>query len=63
MNGNYGVLGSTLIFRNTMSTMMYCEGDIMKVENALSFTRAKFMVGSDTLTITTKKGDVIVWKK
>jgi len=44
-----------LVFRNAFSTMMYCDSDIMGVENAMSFTRAKFMVGSDTLTITTKK--------
>jgi heat shock protein HslJ len=63
MNGGYGVFRDRLMFRRVISTMMYCEGDIMNVENAMNFTWAKFMVGSDTLTITTKKGDVIVWKK
>jgi hypothetical protein len=42
---------------------MYCEGDIMKVENAMSMRRATFIVGSDTLMITTEKGDIVVWKK
>lgn len=63
INGRYGVTLWNLVFRNAFSTMMYCDSDIMEVENAMSFTRAKFMVGSDTLTITTKKWDVIVWKK
>lgn len=63
INGRYGVVLWNLVFRNAFSTMMYCDSDIMGVENAMSFTRAKFMVGSDTLTITTKKWDVIVWKK
>ena len=63
INGQYGTFAGTLIFRKVISTMMYCDGDIMMVENAMNFTRAKFMVGSDSLTITSKKGDIIVWKK
>ena len=63
MSGQYGVTSNVLIFRKVISTMMYCDGDIMLVENALQLTRAKFMVGSTNLTITTKKWDVIVWKK
>lgn len=63
MNGQYGVTSNILIFRKVVSTMMYCDGDIMLVENALHFARAKFMVGANNLTITTKKWDVIVWKK
>lgn len=63
MNGQYGVTSNVLIFRKVVSTMMYCDGDIMLVENALNLTRAKFMVGASNLTITTKKWDVIVWKK
>lgn len=55
INGRYGIVLSTLVFRNAFSTMMYCDGDIMSVENAMNFTRAKFMVGSDILTITTRK--------
>lgn len=63
MNGGYGVFRDRIIFRRVVSTMMYCEWDIMKVENAMAFAHARFMVGSDTLTITTRKGDVIIWKK
>jgi heat shock protein HslJ len=63
MNGAYGAVQDRLIFRQVISTRMYCGGDIMQLEDAMSFTRARFMVGSETLTITTKKGDVIVWKK
>lgn len=63
MSGQYGITSNVLIFRKVISTMMYCDSDIMLVENALQFTRAKFMVGSTNLTITTKKWDVIVWKK
>lgn len=63
MNGRYSATKSRLYFRQTMSTMMYCEGDIMSVEYAMSLSRARYMVGDDTLMILTKKGDTIVWKK
>lgn len=63
LSGQYGVTSNILVFRKVISTMMYCEGDIMSVEYALNFTRSKFMVGSNQLTITTKKWDVIIWKK
>jgi heat shock protein HslJ len=55
MNGQYGVTSNVLVFRKVISTMMYCDGDIMLIENALHFARAKFSVGSTNLTITTKK--------
>lgn len=55
INGQYGTLGGALILRKVMSTRMYCDSDIMKVEDAWSFARAKFMVGSTQLTVTTKK--------
>lgn len=63
INGGYGVFQDRLIFRNTFSTMMYCEGNIMKLENVMQFSRAKFMVGAKFLTITTRDGKVMVWKK
>lgn len=63
INGQYGTFAGALIFRKVISTMMYCEGDIMMVENALNFARARFIVETNNLTITTKKGDVMVWKK
>jgi heat shock protein HslJ len=63
INGQYGTLAGTLMLRKVMSTRMYCDSDIMKVEDAWSFSRAKFMVWSTQLTVTTKQGDVIVWKK
>lgn len=63
LSGQYGVTSNVLIFRKVISTMMYCEGDIMLVEQALNFTRSKFMVWANQLTIKTKKWDVIVWKK
>ena len=44
--------------------MMYCEGDIMKVENAFnSISRAQMSIVGDMLTLTTQKGDIIVWKR
>lgn len=55
LSGQYGVTSNILVFRKVISTMMYCEGDIMSVEYALNFTRSKFIVGSNQLTITTKK--------
>ncbi len=65
LSGQYGTLrGDILIARRVISTKMYCESDIMTVENAMShLTLSRFMVGDTTLTITTRKGDVIVWKK
>lgn len=54
MNGKYVALMDHLFTRQVMSTMMYCEGDIMTVENLLSERGLSFMVGSDTLTITTR---------
>lgn len=64
MNGGYTATQSVLIFRRTISTKMYCEGDIMQVENVLaSMTRGTYMVGESSLTITTKRGDTIIWKK
>lgn len=55
MNGKYVALMDHLFTRQIMSTMMYCEGNIMTVENLMSERGLSFMVGSDTLTITTRK--------
>ncbi len=55
LNGQYGTLAGALIFRKVTSTLMYCDSDIMQVEDALRFARAKFSVGSTILTITTRK--------
>ena len=64
MNGRFWTTQSVMVFKNTMSTMMYCEGDIMNVENALGgMTRGSYMVGDTNLTITTRKGDIITWIK
>ena len=63
VSGSYGVFQDKLTIRNTLSTRMYCEG-IMELEYSLSAPgRHVFMVGSDTLTITTKAGNTIIWKK
>ena len=61
--GNYGVFGDSLLFRSVFSTRMYCEGEFRPVEDKLFLPGARFMVGSDTLTITTKAGDIFIWKK
>ena len=64
INGRYIVTKNTFILRWSMSTMMYCEGDIMKVENAFnSISRAQMSIVGDMLTLTTQKGDIIVWKR
>lgn len=63
INGQYGTFAGALIFRKVISTMMYCDGDIMMVENAMNFARAKFRIDLDNLIITTKSGEVMVWKK
>lgn len=55
INGQYGTFAGSLILRRVISTRMYCDSDIMKVENLWNFSRANFMVGSTHLTVTTKK--------
>jgi heat shock protein HslJ len=65
MGGQYGVIGgSRILFRNVFSTMMYCEGDIMTAESALSRGgMGWFAVGEHTLSIITKKGDVYMYSR
>ena len=63
MSGQYGTISNVLIFRKTIATRMYCDGDIMAVEDAMNFTRAQFLVGESTLVIKTRKWDIISFKK
>jgi len=63
MNGKYVALKDKIITRNIMSTKMYCEGDIMKVENMMSQRGLTYMFGDTELTITTHDGDIMKWKK
>lgn len=64
MNGRYNLtVQDKLITRQVISTMMYCEGDSMQIESLFATSRFDLIVGADTLTLTTKKGDVLVWKK
>jgi hypothetical protein len=42
---------------------MYCDSDIMDVEDAMRFNIGWYMVGDEDLTIKTRHGDTIVWKK
>lgn len=48
-----------------MSTRMYCDNDLMKVETAMDFNNSSYSVSTDgrTLTVTNSHGDVVVWKK
>lgn len=48
-----------------MSTKMYCDSDLMKVEDALDFQNVAFAISNngETLTLTTKAKDSIVWKR
>jgi heat shock protein HslJ len=63
MNGRYSLtIGSRLVTRQVVSTMMYCEG-LMDIEAILGGSRFVTMVGSDTLTMKTKNGDTLIWKK
>ena len=55
LNGQYGTHAGALILRKVIATRMYCDSDIMQVENAWNFSRAQFMVGATNLTVTTKK--------
>ena len=45
------------------STKMYCMTDAMSVENVLQFDNASYVLSENTLTINTRWGNTIVWKK
>lgn len=63
VSGRYHVIGKTLVLRNTISTMMYCDTDIMPVETAIGKANlAKLSLSGTTLTMKTRH-DIIVWKK
>ena len=72
VSGSYSRSGSTIIAPIMMSTMMYCDGQPMTLENAFSLDGATYslralrlMAGSTgptmQLIITTKKGDVFTY--
>lgn len=63
MRGRYTAIGDRINTRGLMSTMMYCEGDIMTIESLLSERVLTYMVGETTLTIETRSGHTIEWKK
>ncbi len=63
--GNYSVSGSTISAPAIASTMMYCEGTSMTLEDAFQLDGASFTILSNsyqsTLKITTKKGDTFTY--
>ncbi len=63
IGGNFGATKDRLFVRNMVSTMMYCDTDIMPVENAMSFTRARYYVGANELKFITNKGDTFIWTR
>jgi heat shock protein HslJ len=63
MRGHFGATQNRIFVRNVVSTMMYCGTDIMPVENAMSFTRARYYVGSNELKFITNKGDTFIWTR
>lgn len=63
MSGRYSAFNNRLIFRNTVATDMYCNSDIMLVENAMMFRQAWYKVTSENLTIVTKNGDTIMFDR
>jgi heat shock protein HslJ len=54
MRGRYTAINDHINTRGLMSTMMYCEGEIMTVESLLSERGLTYMVGETTLTIETR---------
>lgn len=60
--GTYSLKGDTLKTPWLASTMMYCEWDGMTLESALDLDEAKWLIKDSSLTLTTKKGDIIIWK-
>ncbi len=64
LNGQYGVLKNTIFLRKVMATRMYCEGEFMPIESILSISaRLTFTISENTLTLLTKNGDTLVWKR
>jgi heat shock protein HslJ len=72
VSGSYSQSGSTIIAPQMISTMMYCEGQPMTLENAFSLDGATYslralrlMEGATgptmQLIITTKKGDIFTY--
>ena len=71
-SGTYFLSGNTILAPMMMSTLMYCEGQPMTLENAFSLDGATYslralrlMSGSTgptmQLIITTKKGDIFIY--
>lgn len=52
----------TFATRGLASTMMWCESDAMEAEQALNLAGARYALNDGQLTLTTRKGDVLVWK-
>ncbi len=72
MSGSYSLSRNTIMAPMMMSTMMYCEGQPMTLENAFQLNNATYslqalrlMAGSTgptmQLIITTKKGDIFTY--
>lgn len=64
ISGPYKVRGNIIIGPMLMATMRYCDQtDIMPVEDALDLTRVRATIMGDTLTLFTRRGDTIMWKR
>ncbi len=63
-SGPYKVRGNIIIGPMLMATMRYCDQtDIMPVEDALDLTRVRATIMGDILTLFTRRGDTIIWKR
>lgn len=62
-SGSYTADWANLSVSQLISTKMYCMTDAMDVENALHLENATYVLSENTLTIHTRGGDAIVWKK
>ncbi len=62
-SGLYTADWANISTTNMISTRMYCMPDVMSVEDALQFDNATYVLSENTLTIYTRWGNTIVWKK
>jgi heat shock protein HslJ len=63
ISGTYSIQGNQFHSPLLASTLMYCEGDMMKLEYAFQLDQSQYLRVGDMLTITTKKGDMFIFNR
>ncbi|MBP6981471.1 META domain-containing protein [Candidatus Gracilibacteria bacterium] len=63
VGGEYTLSGKILSAPMLISTMMYCEGESMPLENNFQLNKATYTISEDTFTLTTESGNIYIWKR